>query len=83
MNGIEKGYLYYSYNNTVSYVHNDLCYVSVMCGDADGDNRLQVMAEDYELLLNKILNSLRRCQDYVSETFSNEDLSGLEMVVDG
>ena len=43
----------------------------------------QVMAEDYELLLNKLLNSLRRCQDYVSKTFAHTDLSGLEMVVDG
>lgn len=43
----------------------------------------QVMAEDYELLLNKLLNSLRRCQDYVSSTFGDTDLSGLEIVVDG
>lgn len=42
-----------------------------------------VMAEDYELLLNKLLNSLRRCQEYVTKTFANSDLSGLEMVVDG
>ncbi|PVD21061.1 hypothetical protein C0Q70_19227 [Pomacea canaliculata] len=43
----------------------------------------QVMAEEYELLLNKLLNSLRRCQDYVAQTFKNKDLSGLEMVVEG
>ena len=42
----------------------------------------QVMAEDYELLLNKLLNSLRRCQDYVLETFQGADLSHLEMLVD-
>lgn len=41
------------------------------------------MAEEYELLLNKLLNSLRRCQDYVAQTFKNKDLSGLEMVVEG
>lgn len=40
-----------------------------------------VMAEDYELLLNKLLNSLRRCQDHVTRTFLNSDLSGLELVV--
>ncbi|KAK7115132.1 T-cell activation inhibitor, mitochondrial-like [Littorina saxatilis] len=43
----------------------------------------RVMAEDYELLLNKLLNSLRRCQDYVSKVFEDTDLSGFEMVVDG
>ncbi|KAL8613914.1 hypothetical protein ACOMHN_032904 [Nucella lapillus] len=42
-----------------------------------------VMAEDYELLLNKLLNSLRRCQDHVSRTFAHTDLSMLQMVVDG
>ncbi|XP_076470451.1 T-cell activation inhibitor, mitochondrial-like isoform X2 [Babylonia areolata] len=42
-----------------------------------------VMAEDYELLLNKLLNSLRRCQDHVSRTFGHTDLSELQMVVDG
>ncbi|XP_005112454.1 T-cell activation inhibitor, mitochondrial [Aplysia californica] len=42
-----------------------------------------VMAEEYELLLNKLLNSLRRCQDHVTSTFQDQDLSGLQLVVEG
>jgi hypothetical protein len=42
----------------------------------------QVMADDYEVLLNKLLNSLRRCQEYVTQTFGHADLSDLEIVVD-
>ncbi|CAG5114783.1 unnamed protein product [Candidula unifasciata] len=42
-----------------------------------------VMAGEYELLLNKLLNSLRRCQDHVIHTFKNKDLSTLQLVVEG
>uniref|UniRef100_A0A2C9M948 DUF4461 domain-containing protein n=1 Tax=Biomphalaria glabrata TaxID=6526 RepID=A0A2C9M948_BIOGL len=42
-----------------------------------------VMAEQYELMLNKILNSLRRCQELVSNTFGKRDLSGLQLAVEG
>ncbi|XP_061163315.1 T-cell activation inhibitor, mitochondrial-like [Saccostrea echinata] len=42
-----------------------------------------VMAEEYELLLNKILNTLRRNQDLVRRGFKGRDLSYLEMVVEG
>ena len=42
-----------------------------------------VMAEEYELMLNKVINTLRRCQDHVRETFGNADLSSLQLVVDG
>ncbi|XP_048737502.1 T-cell activation inhibitor, mitochondrial-like isoform X2 [Ostrea edulis] len=42
-----------------------------------------VMAEEYELLLNKILNSMRRSQDLVRRGFKDHDLSLLEMVVEG
>ncbi|CAL1537562.1 unnamed protein product [Lymnaea stagnalis] len=43
----------------------------------------RVMAEEYELLLNKILNSLRRCQDHVVSSFGNRNLSDLHLVVEG
>lgn len=52
------------------------------CGVAF-DGVTQVMAEDYELLINKLLNSLRRCQDHVARTFLNTNLSGLELLVQG
>jgi len=42
-----------------------------------------VMAEDYELLLNSILNSLRRCQRLVDSTFLTLDLSHLKLAVEG
>lgn len=42
-----------------------------------------VMAGEYELLLNKLLNSLRRCQGHVTSTFNNRDLSALQLVVEG
>ncbi|GFS16765.1 T-cell activation inhibitor, mitochondrial-like Protein, partial [Elysia marginata] len=42
-----------------------------------------IMAEDYELLLNRVLNSLRRCQDYVFATFNGKDLSHLQVRVEG
>jgi hypothetical protein len=42
-----------------------------------------VMAEEYELLLNKILNSMRRSQDLVRQGFKDRDLSLLEMVLEG
>ncbi|XP_022337002.2 T-cell activation inhibitor, mitochondrial-like [Crassostrea virginica] len=42
-----------------------------------------VMAEEYELLLNKILNAMRRNQDLVRRGFKGGDLSHLEMVVEG
>lgn len=41
-----------------------------------------MMAEEYELVLNKILNSLRRCQDDVDRYLTGEDLSHLELVVE-
>lgn len=40
------------------------------------------MADEYELVLNKILNSLRRCQDDVDRYLTGEDLSHLELVVE-
>ncbi|KAK3707404.1 hypothetical protein RRG08_034461 [Elysia crispata] len=42
-----------------------------------------IMAEDYELLLNRVLNSLRRCQDYVHATFGEKDLSHLQVRIEG
>lgn len=42
-----------------------------------------VMAEEYEVLLNKILNTMRRNQDLVRRMFRSGDLSRLEMVVEG
>ena len=42
-----------------------------------------LMAEEYELLLNKLLNSLRRCQDTARSQLFQEDLSHLQMVVEG
>lgn len=42
-----------------------------------------VMAEEYEVLLNKILNTMRRNQDLVRQMFRSGDLSRLEMVVEG
>ncbi|XP_071089039.1 T-cell activation inhibitor, mitochondrial-like [Haliotis cracherodii] len=42
-----------------------------------------VMAEEYELLLNKLLNSLRRCQDAAKTKLFNNDLSHLQLVVEG
>jgi len=42
-----------------------------------------LMAQDYELLLNKILNSLRRSQDDVNRYFHGTDLSHLELNVEG
>ncbi|XP_041375957.1 T-cell activation inhibitor, mitochondrial-like [Gigantopelta aegis] len=42
-----------------------------------------MMAEEYELLLNKLLNSLRRCQDIAKTNLFEEDLSHLELVVEG
>lgn len=42
-----------------------------------------VMAEDYELLLNTLLNSLRRCQRLVTSTFLTMDLSHLKLAVEG
>lgn len=42
-----------------------------------------VMAEEYEVLLNKILNTMRRNQDLVRRIFRSGDLSCLEMVVEG
>lgn len=41
-----------------------------------------MMADEYELVLNKILNSLRRCQDDVDRYLTGEDLSHLELVVE-
>lgn len=41
-----------------------------------------VMAQDYEVLLNKMLNSLRRCQDEVQRVLGNQDLSHLVLVVE-
>ncbi|XP_059145538.1 T-cell activation inhibitor, mitochondrial-like [Physella acuta] len=43
----------------------------------------RIMAEEYELLLNKILNSLRRRQDQVKLVFGHTDLSPLQLVVEG
>ncbi|XP_067651884.1 T-cell activation inhibitor, mitochondrial-like [Haliotis asinina] len=42
-----------------------------------------VMAEEYELLLNKLLNSLRRCQDAARRKLLQENLSHLQLVVEG
>lgn len=42
-----------------------------------------IMAEDYELLLNRVLNSLRRCQDYVASSFGEKDLSHLQVRIEG
>ena len=42
-----------------------------------------MMAEEYELLLNKLINSLRRCQDVAKTNLFDEDLSHLELVVEG
>ncbi|RUS79452.1 hypothetical protein EGW08_012793 [Elysia chlorotica] len=42
-----------------------------------------IMAEDYELLLNRVLNSLRRCQDYVFASFGENSLSHLQVRVEG
>lgn len=41
-----------------------------------------IMAQEYELILNKILNSLRRCQDDVDRYFHGEDLSHLTLTVE-
>ena len=41
-----------------------------------------VMAQDYEVLLNRMLNSVRRSQDDVLRGFRMEDLSHLVMVVE-
>ena len=41
------------------------------------------LAEVYELLLNKLLNSLRRSQQDVNILLKNKNLSHLEMVVEG
>ena len=43
---------------------------------------LSLMAEQYEELLNKLINSLRRCQDEAKSCFFDEDLSNLELVVE-
>ena len=41
-----------------------------------------VMAQTYEVLLNKMLNSLSRSQQLVQKILSNNDLSHLVMVVE-
>lgn len=41
-----------------------------------------VMAQNYEVLLNKMLNSLRRCQDIVAKELGDQDLSHLALVVE-
>ena len=41
-----------------------------------------VMAQTYEVLLNRMLNSVRRSQDEVLRGFRMEDLSHLVMVVE-
>lgn len=41
-----------------------------------------VMAQDYEVLLNKMLNSLRRSQDMVLKVLGGQDLSNLVLVVE-
>ena len=41
-----------------------------------------VMAQDYEVLLNRMLNSVRRSQEDVLRGFRMEDLSHLVMVVE-
>lgn len=43
---------------------------------------LSLMAEQYEELLNKLINSLRRRQDEAKTCFFDEDLSNLELVVE-
>uniref|UniRef100_A0A0B6ZRR3 DUF4460 domain-containing protein n=2 Tax=Arion vulgaris TaxID=1028688 RepID=A0A0B6ZRR3_9EUPU len=61
----------------LSSLLNNICVVRLE------KQHCHVMAGGYELLLNKILNSLRRCQDYVILTFGNRDLSSLQLVVEG
>lgn len=46
------------------------------------EKREFVMAQTYEVLLNKMLNSLRRCQNLVIEELKNQDLSHLVLVVE-
>lgn len=41
-----------------------------------------VMAQNYEVLLNKMLNSLRRCQGVARHKLGDQDLSHLVMVVE-
>ncbi|KAK3085881.1 hypothetical protein FSP39_009991 [Pinctada imbricata] len=41
-----------------------------------------VMADEYEMRLNRILNTLRRCQQEVDLRLQGKDLSNLEMVVE-
>ncbi|KAH3849886.1 T-cell activation inhibitor, mitochondrial-like [Dreissena polymorpha] len=41
-----------------------------------------VMAQSYEVLLNRMLNSLRRCQDLVGQELGLQDLSHLVLVVE-
>ncbi|XP_045194149.2 T-cell activation inhibitor, mitochondrial-like isoform X2 [Mercenaria mercenaria] len=41
-----------------------------------------VMAQNYEVLLNKMLNSLRRCQHVVVKELGDQDLSHLNLVVE-
>ncbi|XP_060608555.1 T-cell activation inhibitor, mitochondrial-like [Ruditapes philippinarum] len=41
-----------------------------------------VMAQNYEVLLNKMLNSLRRCQQLVVRGLGDQDLSHLNLVVE-
>ena len=41
-----------------------------------------VMAQTYEVLLNKMLNYLRRSQDHVTQQLGDQDLSHLVMVVE-
>ncbi|KAL3859652.1 hypothetical protein ACJMK2_009865 [Sinanodonta woodiana] len=48
-----------------------------------GQRHHTMMAQQYEVLLNKILNSLRRCQEDVLREIGTEDLSHLELIAEG
>ena len=46
------------------------------------EKREFVMAQTYEVLLNKMLNSLRRSQSLVEHMLGSQDLSNLVLVVE-
>ncbi|OPL32747.1 hypothetical protein AM593_01301, partial [Mytilus galloprovincialis] len=59
--------------------------LSELLGNIKIDRRKKkqiMMATEYELILNKILNCLRNCQGDVDRYFNGEDLSHLELVVE-
>lgn len=56
-----------------------LCYIKIR----RRERYYIVMVEEYEVLLNKILNTMRRNQDFVRRMFRSGDFLRFEMVVEG